>query len=57
MPNLSPGQVRGKYELYNNKLHTGMESAEHKEDLKAVFEKIGYEIVTDRGDVKRQNIK
>lgn len=53
MPNLSPTQVRSKYELYNDKLHTGMESAEHKEDLRKIFSKIGYEIVTDRGDVKR----
>lgn len=52
MPNLSPKSVRKKYELYNNKLSDGDESAQCKESLNDRIKKIGYEIVTDRGDVK-----
>ena len=37
--------------LYNNKLNTGVESAEKLEELKKRIKAIGYEIVTDRGDV------
>lgn len=51
MPNLSPSSVRKKYELYNNKLSDGDESAQSKENLAKRIKKIGYEIVTDRGDV------
>lgn len=51
MPNLSPIGVRNKYELYNNKLNTGAESAEKLAELKNRIEKIGYEIVSSRGDV------
>ena len=50
MPNLSPTDVRKDYSLYNNKLHTGVESAQGVEELKTRFEKIGYRVVTDRGD-------
>lgn len=52
MPNLSPKSVRKKYELYNNKLSDGDESAQCKESLSERIKRIGYEIVTDRGDVK-----
>ncbi len=52
MPNLSPKSVRKKYELYNNKLSDGNESAQCKESLNERIKRIGYEIVTDRGDVK-----
>lgn len=51
MPNLSPSSVRKKYELYNNKLSDGDESAQSKENLSKRIKKIGYEIVTARGDV------
>lgn len=51
MPNLSPSSVRKKYELYNNKLSDGDESAQSKENLSKRIKKIGYEIVTGRGDV------
>ena len=54
MPNLSPDGVRKKYELYNNKLSTGQESAQCLADLKARMTAIGYEVVTDRGDVNRR---
>ena len=50
MPNLSPVNVREKYMLYNNKLSSGDEAAESLESLKNNMKKIGYEIVTDRGD-------
>lgn len=54
MPNLSPDGAKEKYTLYNNKIFSGAESAFGLTDLKKRFEKIGYEIVTDRGDVKKQ---
>ncbi len=53
MPNLSPQAVRKKYMLYDNKLSQDTESAQHLQDLKAQMAAIGYEIVTDRGDPKR----
>lgn len=56
MPNLSPNEVRGKYEIYENKLYTGMESAENKNELTKQLNKIGFQIVTDRGDVKDGNL-
>ncbi len=52
MPNLSPQTQREKYALYDNKLATGVESAEQIEKLKEQMLKIGYEIITDRGDIK-----
>lgn len=52
MPNLSPANVRNKYELYNNKLSTGAESAEGLNLLKDTVKGIGYEIVVDKGDYK-----
>ena len=52
MPNLSPHSVRKKYELYNNKLISGNESAQEIENLKNSMKNIGYEIVVNRGDIK-----
>lgn len=52
MPNLSPSDVRAKYELYNNKLSIGAEAAEGLAALKESLFKLGYEITVDRGDVK-----
>lgn len=54
MPNLSPASTRKKYELYNNKLCTGTESAECKNELERRMNAIGYQIVTARGDVKER---
>ncbi len=51
MPNLSPESARKKYELYNNKLNTGVENAFHIAELKKKMGSIGYEIVVARGDV------
>lgn len=52
MPNLSPVSVRNKYELYDNKICTGEESAQCKNCLSGRMKSIGYKIVTDRGDKK-----
>ena len=51
MPNLSPENTRKKYALYDNKLSTGVESAEQIENLKKQIKNIGYEIVVDKGDI------
>lgn len=50
MPNLSPQNVRGKYLLYDNKLHTGAEAAEALNELQREVASIGYQIVSARGD-------
>lgn len=50
MPNLSPVHIREHYSLYNNKLCTGAETAEGLSKLKNKMAKIGFEIVTDKGD-------
>lgn len=51
MPNLSPISVRDKYKLYDGKICTGEESAQCKDCLSSRMKSIGYEIVTDRGDI------
>lgn len=53
MPNLSPQNVRKLYALYENKLATGEEAAESLDKLKRLVECAGYQVVTDRGDVKK----
>lgn len=50
MPNLSPKDVRSKYALYDNKISTGAESAQHIKELRNKMARIGYEIVCERGD-------
>lgn len=50
MPNLSPVNVRKKYELYDNKICTGDEAAECRGCLEGRMKKIGYKIVVSRGD-------
>lgn len=50
MPNLSPREVRKKYELYDNKICTGEEAAECRGCLERRMERIGYHVVVDRGD-------
>lgn len=52
MPNLSPVSVRKKYELYDNKICTGEESAQCRQCLDRRINSIGYTIVTHRGDPK-----
>lgn len=51
MPNLSPEQVREKYDLYDNKVSSGAESAMQRKNLENRMEKIGFRVVTARGDV------
>lgn len=52
MPNLSPVSVRKKYQLYDNKICTGEESAQCRGCLAQRMDAIGYELVIDRGDPK-----
>lgn len=52
MPNLSPASVRKKYMLYDNKVSDGAESAQSRQSLEERMNSIGYQIVTDRGDIK-----
>ena len=54
MPNLSPVRVRKKYEIYENKICTGEESAQCRGCLEMRVKSAGYRVVTDRGDVRRQ---
>ena len=54
MPNLSPISVRKKYELYNNKASSGTESAQNKKELEIKMKNISYEIVVDRGDIRKE---
>lgn len=53
MPNLSPVDTRKKYEIYQNKLSSGGESAQGLAVLKKSMSDIGYEIVTDVGHIKK----
>lgn len=53
MPNLSPVSVRKYYQLYDNKIYTGEESAQCRNCLELRVKAAGYRIVTARGDVKR----
>lgn len=50
MPNLSPGDVRAKYLLYDGKICTGDEAAECRRCLEMRMARCGYNVVTDRGD-------
>ncbi len=52
MPNLSPVKNRKQYELYDNKICTGEESAQCRACLSRRMESVGLEIVVDRGDFK-----
>ena len=52
MPNLSPKDVRRKYELYENKICTGEEAAECRSCLDRRVEAAGYHTVVSRGDAK-----
>ena len=50
MPNLSPAAVRSKYELYDNKICTGEESAQCRACLDLRVKAIGCYLTVDRGD-------
>ena len=56
MPNLSPGDVRAKYLLYDGKICTGDEAAESLRSLKARLAKAGYNVITDRGDPRNSSV-
>lgn len=53
MPNLSPSKTRKLYELYNDKICTGEEAAECRNCLENRVRSAGFNIVSDRGDVKK----
>ena len=50
MPNLSPVNVRKKYDLYDNNICTGEEAAECRMCLQRRIEAAGYEVAVERGD-------
>ena len=57
MPNLSPAEVRKKYELYDNKICTGEESAQCRGCLEQRMKTVGCHLAVSRGDApewKRQ---
>lgn len=53
MPNLSPIGVRKKYELYDNKICTGEESAQCKHCIELRIESAGFQANMERGDSHR----
>lgn len=55
MPNLSPVRVRKLYDLYENKICTGEEAAQCRGCLESRVKSAGYRIVTDIGNVKKEN--
>lgn len=52
MPNLSPTNVRAKYELYENKICTGDEAAHCRGCIEGRIQSVGYEVDMGRGDHK-----
>jgi len=50
MPNLSPGNVRDKYLLYDGKICTGDEAAECVGCMNRRIASVGYQVETTRGD-------
>ncbi len=53
MPNLSPGDAKEKYTLYNNKARFGKESALNIENLKKELEKYNMKVECNKGDRKK----
>lgn len=53
MPNLSPESVRDSYNIYDNKLSVGAESAEGIKNLTDRIESVGLEVDMGRGDAPR----
>ncbi|MDO5547023.1 MAG: [FeFe] hydrogenase H-cluster radical SAM maturase HydE [Eubacteriales bacterium] len=54
MPNLSPVGVRELYQLYENKICTGEEAAQCRGCLERRVLSVGYHVVTDIGNVRRE---
>lgn len=50
MPNLSPLANRKQYDLYDNKISTGEEAAEGRENLAKRVAAVGFRLVDERGD-------
>lgn len=50
MPNLSPARVREKYALYDNKVHSGNEAAEHLAALCTELSRENFTVAISRGD-------
>ena len=57
MPNLSPVSVRKKYELYDNKICTGDESAQCRQCLDQRIRGIGYRVEVARGDARGARVR
>lgn len=51
MPNISPYNIRKKYEIYEKKVFSGQEDASFLDFIKKDIEKIGYNIVVNIGNV------
>ena len=51
MPNLSPVEVRKQYELYDNKICTGDESAQCRHCLEERIQSTGCRLLVSRGDI------
>ncbi len=54
MPNLSPKKFRKLYSIYDNKIATGEEAAESRRLLEEKVTNAGYKVVTDIGNVKKE---
>ena len=54
MPNLSPVRVRKLYDLYENKICTGDESALCRSCVERRIESAGYRVVISVGNAKRE---
>jgi len=52
MPNLSPEDAKRNYNLYDGKKSSGLEAADHLEEIKKQLEQVGARIVCERGDMK-----
>ncbi|WP_261428544.1 [FeFe] hydrogenase H-cluster radical SAM maturase HydE [Xiamenia xianingshaonis] len=50
MPNLTPPQYRGSYDLYNGKATSGLEGVENIARLRRQLEEAGYQVPLARGD-------
>ena len=53
MPNLTPTDVRKHYDLYDNKICMDEEAAKCRLCQEGRVRSVGYQIVSDRGDVRR----
>ncbi len=53
MPNITPQRLRKLYSIYDNKINTGADTAEGMELLKERIEKIGYKLLSERGDYRK----